>query len=139
MLSLLPMVLSRSQGPQSCVAARRETARNNLKRHSSMLYDLHEIQRSFLNPLAAFTDTGSQLFSHPCSPLSYTPVSRHIAAAYELMHRLGKDYEKPAWGLDDTEIDGKPVAVTQQEVRGTPFCKLKIGRASCRERVCQYV
>src|SRR3546814_3214052 len=116
MLSLLPMVLSRSQGPQSCVAARRETARNNLKRHSSMLYDLHEIQRSFLNPLAAFTDTGSQLFSHPCSPLSSTPVSRHIAAASELMHRIVKDDEQPAWVLDDTEIDGKPVEIGRAQV-----------------------
>src|SRR3546814_16481632 len=111
MLSLLPMVLSRSQGPQSCVAARRETARNNLKRHSSMLYDLHEIQRSFLTPLAAFTDTGSHLFSPPCSPLSYTPVSRHLPAAYELMHLLGQASEKPAGWPHDTEINGTPLAV----------------------------
>jgi len=89
-----------------------------------MLYDLHELQRSFLNPLAAFTDTGSQLFSHPFSPLSYTPVSRHIAAAYELMHRLGKDYEKPAWGIDDTEMDGKKVPVVCRDAQSTPFCRL---------------
>lgn len=89
-----------------------------------MLYDLHELQRSFLTPLAAFTDTGSQLFSHPCSPFSYTPVSRHIAAAYELMHRLGKDYEKPAWGLDHTDIDGAAVPVTCETAQATAFCKL---------------
>jgi poly(3-hydroxybutyrate) depolymerase len=89
-----------------------------------MLYDLHELQRSFLTPLAAFTDTGSQLFSHPCSPFSYTPVSRHIAAAYELMHRLGKDYEKPAWGLDHTDIDGAAAPVTCETAQATAFCKL---------------
>ncbi|HLU20754.1 MAG TPA: polyhydroxyalkanoate depolymerase [Pusillimonas sp.] len=89
-----------------------------------MLYDLHELQRSFLTPLSAFTDTGSQIFSHPYSPLAYTPFSRHIAAGYELIHRLGKDYEKPAWGLDSTQIEGKKVAVRERVVLHKPFCNL---------------
>jgi len=89
-----------------------------------MLYDLHELQRAFLTPLAAFTDTGSQLFSNPYSPLAYTPLSRQIAAAYELMHRLGKDYEKPAWNLPVTQVDGKEVAVAEHTVVDKPFCKL---------------
>jgi poly(3-hydroxybutyrate) depolymerase len=89
-----------------------------------MLYDLHELQRSFLTPLAAFTDTGSQIFSHPYSPFAYTPVSRQIAAAYELVHRLGKDYEKPAWGLNTTQVSGTPVAVTERCVLSKSFCNL---------------
>jgi len=89
-----------------------------------MLYDLHEIRRAFLNPLASFTDSGSLLFSHPYSPLAYTPVSRHIAATYELVHRLGKDYEKPLWHLDHTEVDGQQAAVTVRNVFQKPFCNL---------------
>lgn len=89
-----------------------------------MLYDLHELQRSFLTPLAAFTDTGSQIFSHPYSPFAYTPVSRQIAATYELVHRLGKDYEKPAWGLPTTQIAGQDIAVTEHTVVQKPFCNL---------------
>ncbi|NYT81832.1 polyhydroxyalkanoate depolymerase [Alcaligenaceae bacterium] len=89
-----------------------------------MLYDLHELQRAFLTPLAAFTNSGSQLFSHPYSPFSYTPVSRQVAAAYELVHRLGKDYEKPAWGLDSTERDGHPVVVRKEIALSKPFCNL---------------
>lgn len=89
-----------------------------------MLYDLHELQRSFLTPLAAFTDTGTQIFSHPYSPLAYTPVSRQIAATYELVHRLGKDYEKPAWGLPYTEIAGEQIRVTEQAIMQKPFCNL---------------
>ena len=89
-----------------------------------MLYDLHELQRAFLNPLARFTDSGSLLFSHPYSPLAYTPVSRHIAATYELVHRLGKDYEKPEWHLNHTEIDGVQVPVQPQVVLQKPFCNL---------------
>jgi len=89
-----------------------------------MLYDLHELQRSFLTPLSAFTDTGSQIFSHPYSPLAYTPFSRHIAAGYELIHRLGKDYEKPEWGLDSTQVDGRNVTVRERVVLHKPFCNL---------------
>src|SRR5690606_24100276 len=89
-----------------------------------MLYDLHELQRAFLNPLASFTDSGSLLFSHPYSPLAYTPVSRHMAATYELVHRLGKDYEKPEWHLNDTQVEGRSVAVTTRTAFEKPFCKL---------------
>lgn len=90
----------------------------------SMLYQFYDLQRSFLTPLAAFTDTGSQLFSHPCSPLAYTPVSRQIAAAYELVHRLGKDYEKPQWGIDSVAIAGRKAAVNPCTAVDKPFCKL---------------
>jgi len=89
-----------------------------------MLYDLHELQRAFLSPLSRFTDSGSLLFSHPYSPLAYTPVSRHIAATYELVHRLGKEYEKPQWHLDHTRIDDHQVAVTVNNVFQKPFCNL---------------
>ncbi len=89
-----------------------------------MLYNLHELQRAFLKPLTAFTDSGSCLFSHPYSPWAYTPVSRHLAAAYELAHRLGKEYEKPAWGLPHTEVDGEQVAIEETCVLEKPFCKL---------------
>lgn len=89
-----------------------------------MLYDLHEFQRAFLNPLAAFTEHGSQLFSHPYSPLAYTPVSRQIAASYSLVHRLGKEYEKPAWGLHTTDIEDRHVAVQDRIVLRKPFCNL---------------
>src|SRR5690606_22972154 len=44
--------------------------------HVAMLYQLHEMQRAFLRPLAAFTDASSQLFTHPYSPLAYMPMSR---------------------------------------------------------------
>lgn len=89
-----------------------------------MLYDLHELRRAFLSPLAAFTDTSSKLFSHPYSPFSYTPVSRQLAATYELVHRLGKEYEKPQWGLPFTQIDGVDVAVTEHTAIAKPFCNL---------------
>jgi poly(3-hydroxybutyrate) depolymerase len=89
-----------------------------------MLYQVHELQRAFWTPLAAFTDMGSQLFSNPYSPLAYTPVSRQIAASYELIHRIGKGYEKPAWNLPTTQIAGHPVDVHESTALALPFCNL---------------
>ena len=89
-----------------------------------MLYQLHEMQRAFLTPFAAFTDAGSQLFSSPYSPLAYTPISRQMAAGYELMTRIGKEYQKPAWNLPATDINGKSVRVTEAVALDKPFGRL---------------
>ena len=99
-----------------------------------MLYDLHELQRSLLAPFTAFTETGSLLFSNPYSPLAYTPLSRQFAAAYELAHRVGKDYEKPAWNLPVTPIGGRDVAVHEDIALALPFCRLVHFRRETRRR-----
>ncbi|MVW71930.1 polyhydroxyalkanoate depolymerase [Bordetella sp. 15P40C-2] len=89
-----------------------------------MLYQFHEMQRAFLTPLAAFTEAGAQWFSSPYSPLAYTPLSRQLAASCELIHRLGKEYQKPAWNLTSTVIDGQTVKVTESVALSKPFCRL---------------
>ena len=89
-----------------------------------MLYQLHELQRAWLSPLAAFADLGSKLYSSPYSALAYSPLAPRIAARYELLYRLGKDYEKPAWGLDTTTVDGATVRVTEEVELNLPFCRL---------------
>ncbi|NBW00693.1 MAG: polyhydroxyalkanoate depolymerase [Betaproteobacteria bacterium] len=89
-----------------------------------MLYQLHELQRSILHPISHLASAGAHLYTNPYSPLSYTPFSRRLAATFDLVHRLGKDYEKPAFGLDKTSIDGHEVAVTERVVAEKPFCKL---------------
>jgi poly(3-hydroxybutyrate) depolymerase len=47
-----------------------------------------------------------------------------MAAGYDLLNRLGKDYEKPQWGLDTTVVNGKTVGVFVDTVQALPFCKL---------------
>ena len=89
-----------------------------------MLYQLHEMQRSFLNPLMQWADASAKLFSNPVSPFAHTPFAQRIAAGYELMYRLGKDYEKPAFELNSTLIDGQTVGIMERTVVSKPFCKL---------------
>ena len=89
-----------------------------------MLYHLHELQRRFLNPLSVWAQATSELFSNPYSPLAYTPVSRRLAAGYDLLHRIGKHYEKPEFGIRSVEIDGKDVPVVEEVLDARPFCRL---------------
>ncbi|WP_426195840.1 polyhydroxyalkanoate depolymerase [Massilia sp. DWR3-1-1] len=89
-----------------------------------MLYQLHEMQRSLLTPMMQWADASAKLFSNPVSPFAHTPFAQRIAAGYELMYRLGKDYEKPAFDIKDTVIDGNTVAIVEQVVDTKPFCRL---------------
>lgn len=89
-----------------------------------MLYHLHELQRRLLNPLSVWAQATSELFSSPYSPLAYTPVSRRLAAGYDLLHRIGKHYEKPEFGIRTTEVAGKEVPLVEEVLEAKPFCRL---------------
>jgi poly(3-hydroxybutyrate) depolymerase len=89
-----------------------------------VLYHLHDLQRKLLNPLSLWAQATSELFSSPYSPLSYTPFSRRLAAGYDLLHRVGKHYEKPQFELATTRVDGAEVAVREVTVLSRPFCRL---------------
>ena len=89
-----------------------------------MLYHLHEMQRSFLTPLMQWADASAKLFTNPVSPLAHTPFAQRIAAGYELMYRLGKDYEKPAFGIDSVTIGNDTVGIVEHVDIEKPFCRL---------------
>ena len=99
-----------------------------------MLYQFHELNRAFLNPLIQWAEASSKLFTNPVSPLAHTPFAQRIAAGYELMFRLGKDYEKPAFGIDTTVVNGKTVSVIEDTALLKPFCKLLHFRKDLKEK-----
>ena len=89
-----------------------------------MLYQMHEMNRTLLSPLIQWAEASSKLFTNPVSPFAHTPFAQRIAAGYELMFRLGKDYEKPAFGITSVDIDGQRVSVIEEIELEKPFCKL---------------
>lgn len=89
-----------------------------------MLYEVREAQRALLNPVSSWAEAVSKLYANPYSPFSYAPFSRRLAAGFELLHRLGKEYEKPAFGLTSTTIDGQEVSVVERIELSRPFCRL---------------
>lgn len=90
-----------------------------------MLYQLHEWQRAFLGPLSYFAQASARMLSEPGTPLAQWPGAQRMAAGWELMYRLGKDYEKPEFGIHSIEAHGRTVAVVEQTALALPFCQLK--------------
>ena len=89
-----------------------------------MLYQVREAQRAVLNPLSNWAEAMSRLYANPYSMLSYAPFAPRVAAGFELLHRLGKEYEKPRWELDSTHVDGHDVTVVERIEIDKPFCNL---------------
>ncbi|HVJ14036.1 MAG TPA: polyhydroxyalkanoate depolymerase [Polyangiaceae bacterium] len=90
-----------------------------------MLYQLHELNRALLGPTAFLAHAGAHMFSAPGSWLAALPGSERIAAGYELLYRLGRDYPKPEFGIHEVEVNGAKVAVLEQTPLSTPFCRLQ--------------
>lgn len=89
-----------------------------------MLYQFHELNRALLTPLTQWAEASSKMFANPISPLAHTPYAQRIAAGYELMFRLGKDYEKPQFEISTVTIDGQEVEILESSVTDKAFCKL---------------
>jgi poly(3-hydroxybutyrate) depolymerase len=89
-----------------------------------MLYQFHEMNRSLLAPLMQWAETTATLYSSPASPLSQLPFAQRIAAGYELLYRLGKEYEKPSFELNETTIGTQTVGIVEEITVSKSFCEL---------------
>jgi poly(3-hydroxybutyrate) depolymerase len=89
-----------------------------------MLYQFHELSRALMTPMTQWAEASSKMFANPISPLAHTPYAQRIAAGYELMFRLGKDYEKPQFEINTVTINEQEVAILESSVTDKAFCKL---------------
>lgn len=90
-----------------------------------MLYQIYETQRSFMEPFADFAQAASKLYSNPLSPFGQHPFAQRVSASYDLLYRLGKDYEKPEFGIKTVNVDGTEVAIHERVEIDKPFCELR--------------
>ena len=90
-----------------------------------MLYQLYETQRSLMEPFADFAQAAAKIYNNRLSPLGQLPLAQRISAGYDLIHRLGKDYEKPEFGLRTVDVDGVGVAIHERVEINKPFCELR--------------
>jgi poly(3-hydroxybutyrate) depolymerase len=89
-----------------------------------MLYHIYELQRALLTPVSAWAHAVSKSFTNPANPLAYTPGATRLSAGYELLYRIGKDYEKPEFNIHSVRKDGHDIPVVEQTVLEKPFCRL---------------
>ncbi|MGO4390582.1 polyhydroxyalkanoate depolymerase [Variovorax sp. M-6] len=89
-----------------------------------MLYQLYEAQRSLMEPFADFAQAASKLYSQGAA-FGQAPLAQRMAAGYDLLYRLGKDYEKPEFGIKTVKVDGHEVVIHESVEIEKPFCQLR--------------
>jgi poly(3-hydroxybutyrate) depolymerase len=84
-----------------------------------MLYPLHDLQRAWFRPISEWAAAGAGVLR--ASPL---PGVAPLAAGWELLHRITKEFPKPGFGVTEVMAHGRPVSVVEEVVADRPFCKL---------------
>ena len=90
-----------------------------------MLYQFYETQRSLMEPFSDLAQTAAKVFGNPLTLAGQNPFAQRISAGYDLLHRLGKDYEKPEFGLRTIDVDGVDIAIHERVEISKPFCELR--------------
>jgi len=90
-----------------------------------MLYQIFETQRSLMEPFADFAQAASKLYGQPNSAIAQNPMAQRVSAGYDLLYRLGKDYEKPKFGIHAVDVEGNEVAIHERIEIDKPFCELR--------------
>ncbi|MFM1980285.1 MAG: hypothetical protein RLZ68_1550, partial [Pseudomonadota bacterium] len=90
-----------------------------------MLYQLYETQRSLMEPFSDLALAAAKVYGNPTTMMGQSPFAQRMSASYDLMHRLGKDYVKPEFGLRTIDVDGVEVAIHERIELDKPFCELR--------------
>jgi poly(3-hydroxybutyrate) depolymerase len=90
-----------------------------------MLYQVYETQRTLMEPFVDFAQAAAKLYSNPLTPAGQNPFAQRVSAGYSLIYRLGKDYEKPSFGLTTIDVSGVDVAIHERIELDKPFCELR--------------
>jgi poly(3-hydroxybutyrate) depolymerase len=90
-----------------------------------MLYQIYETQRSLMEPFVDFAQAASKMYSNPVSPFAHNPIAQRMSAGLDLIYRLGKDYEKPQFGITTVEAEGTEIAIHERIEIDKPFCELR--------------
>ena len=89
-----------------------------------LAYYWYEAARAMLSPARVAADMTRHALENPANPLAYSQYFRPFAAACEMFERVTRRYGKPAFGIDNTMIDGIDVPVTERIVWSRPFCNV---------------
>ena len=89
-----------------------------------MLYDLYELQRSYLAGASAWASVVSEFMSNPMLPMNYVGAGPAVASALEVFAHAAMPRGKPAFGIDWVTVDGVSEPVSETIVLRRPFGNL---------------
>lgn len=99
-----------------------------------MLYHMRDIAHAGLAPVRIAAGFTNRLLRHPDNPWRQSLAARWLSAGCELFDSITRRYDKPAWALRSTVIDGVEVAVTEDVIQREPFCDLLHFRRSAQRQ-----
>lgn len=91
---------------------------------AAMLYDLYEFNQAALAPVRAVAAYWEMVFASPLNPFSQTQAAKSAVAGLNVFRRVTSRFAKPAFGLNETLIDGQIISVKEEEVWHRDFCTL---------------
>lgn len=90
-----------------------------------MLYQVHHAMNQSVQPIHLWAQAWKKQLKLPWMlPFTFSSATRTTLATLELVERLTDNYEKPAFGLNETVINGETVRVREEVVHSLPFCDL---------------
>lgn len=100
-----------------------------------MLYQLYEFHNTALLPWRILGDMTRSFLNSPLFPASESHAGRSLMAGLEVFEHATRPRSRPAWNLDEVEVDGRPVRVSYEAVLDRPFCSLlHFARKGCERR-----
>ena len=90
-----------------------------------MLYNAHELQRSWLNAASVWASIGAEMLSNPVLPIGYLGLGPMAASALEVFAHATAPRGKPEFGIETVSIDGADFPVSEAVVVNRPFGDLR--------------
>lgn len=90
-----------------------------------MLYSAYEMQRSLLSSASNWAAIGAQLLSNPALPIGYFGMGPIVASGLEVFAHIYENRGKPAFNINEVEVDGEALAVSESVVLEKPFGSLR--------------
>lgn len=89
-----------------------------------MLYQLYEMNHAALAPWRASAAYWQMVMSSPFNPVAHTELGKTAVANLRIFRRVTRRFGKPSFGIEETEIDGNTISITEEEVWNKDFCSL---------------
>ncbi len=89
-----------------------------------MMYQNYDLYTRSAEMMNGFIAVNQQLMAHPFNPLTKTLLGKSIITGLDSAYHHTKVYDKQAFDIKTTIVDGKTVNVTEETLISKPFCHL---------------
>jgi len=89
-----------------------------------MLYAAYQTQANAMAPWQIGSGLAASYLGHGLWGMKDIPLMRKLGAAWEVFSRMRVTHQRPAFGIDTVQVDGRAVPVREETILSTPFATL---------------